>query len=164
MEILSEQEVIQIISASMMASPQYWKQVVVYKPESAVMHITTAHYLAIDEPNLKLPEEKQRIVDAFSAQSNDFVLFRTLSNSERKLIIDTFLQTKSYVQLWERWSLQAEHYLQQWQPWAIEDFLIEVEDDWHAFRAAHFKDEILQVLADNHVDIHQLSMFPVLSP
>lgn len=163
MEKISRQQVLDIVSSSMMASHTYWKQAVVYKPLSALIHITTAHYLSIDEPNIILSKESQQIVDAFSAGSDEFIVFKTYTDAERKAIVNDFVQLPEYAYLQDKWNQIADALLAQWQPWAIDDFFIDVEEAWKSYRIERFRQEIEQVLAAHSIDLDTICIYPLVS-
>lgn len=163
-EFLHPDNVISIIAESMMSSASYWKQAVIYKPNAALMQIMSAHLLSIDEPNVRLSKENQQLVNAYSEGSDDFLKFRTMSNIERKALVDDFLHALGDQQLVVLWTAQHQILLDDWRPWAVDDLMYAVIDQWQAYRNARCAEEIKATLMAHHIDLQRIYFHPVLQP
>ncbi len=159
MEFLTKKELISLVSNSMSAPPNYWAQIVLYKPLEALMSIMPLNYLLIDEPNIKLSPQNYKIITSFSTQNPDFIFFRNVENDERAKIIEIFIEQLHNQQYKNDWQKQKINILVDWRPYAIENFFIDKIEEWENFRNNYFEAEIINTLQDNHLDIAKLCYY-----
>ena len=152
------------IADFMMQSDQSWHQLAYYRPLNVLVSITSKHLMEVDEPGLvrRLERQSRKMVEEFSRGSDDFIVFPSLRDEERKAVIEEFIsqlpspKKELYA---ERWKRDSKRILENWRPSAIY-MMFESEEDRRNWEDAVCRklESAIDAFANKHgIDLLSLS-------
>lgn len=157
---LAYNEAINLIIDYLLQSDKNWYALVYYKPMNAIMYISNANYMEIDEPEIHLREESKKLVEEFSNGSKKIIAFPSLNDEERVVVVEEFIAQlsplkKEYYAI--KWKCEREAIIENWRPHSI-GRMFDVDDVilWQKYIQKKLEPIIVAFATSNNIDLYSL--------